>query len=139
MSCESITYCDFCGNPTRREPGDGERLCWGCHVDAVRRLASLRRAVWQHAVGEAARLIQARTPGLDGRVERAAEIVLAGDVQPNGTATLVRSQEDPDRWYQVAGDGCQCPDYVHRQAGRGVPCKHIIAVRIVRLVGLEVV
>jgi len=134
MSCNnSIAHCDFCGNPTRREPVDGERLCWKCHQDDLRRAADRRRIKWERAVEEAARLVETWIPGLNGRVEKAMEIVRAGGVRRNGTAAFVRSQADPDRWYLVDRSGCRCPDYLYRQAEQGAPCKHMIAASIVQV------
>jgi hypothetical protein len=55
-----------------------------------------------------------RIPALNGRVEKACKLVLAGDVElhPDGTA-LVNSLTDPTRTYQVTGTPgqCQCRDY----------------------------
>ena len=59
--------------------------------------------------------------------------------RPNGPGAeyLVRSEADPRRRYHVIlrasfdprGDECACPDFA-RRGGPDLPCKHILAVRV---------
>jgi hypothetical protein len=106
-----------------------------------------------------------KIPALNGRVEKATRLVLAGDVvlHADGTA-LVSNLSDPLRVYQVAQGVCECRDYAqapehlccHRlaagflkkvqellpppaQAPGGVPAEHIVLIQgkpFVRFAGL---
>ena len=73
-----------------------------------------------------------RIPTLNGRVEKACKLVLAGDValHPDGTA-LVNSLTDPTRTYQVTGSPatCQCKDYDHAPEHL---CAHRLSVGFLR-------
>ena len=75
-----------------------------------------------------------RIPTLNGRVEKACKLVLAGDValHPDGTA-LVNSLTDPTRAYQVTGSPatCQCKDYDHAPEHL---CAHRLSVGFLRKV-----
>jgi hypothetical protein len=75
--------------------------------------ATARQQFREVLAGLAAKTLT-RIPALNGRVEKACKLVLAGDValHPDGTA-LVNSLTDPTRAYQVTGSPatCQCQDY----------------------------
>jgi hypothetical protein len=75
-----------------------------------------------------------KIPALNGRVEKACKLVLAGDValHPDGTA-LVNSLTDPTRAYQVTGSPatCQCQDYDHAPEHL---CAHRLSVGFLRKV-----
>jgi len=64
----------------------------------------------------------------NGRLEKAVELVRAGDVHVNGARAAVRSQSS-ERIYEIRRSGCQCEDATYRAptvAGRPA-CKHMIA------------
>ena len=94
-------------------------------------LATLRSVL---AKGEAAHL------ELASRMERAALIVALRAISPamapenQGTAYWVEASDGSrEYWVTLAprgyqGDRCNCPDYL----GRGGPCKHAIAVRLLQ-------
>jgi hypothetical protein len=67
-----------------------------------------------------------KIPALNGRVEKACTLVLAGDVKlhTDGTAR-VNSLTDPTRAYQVAQGTCQCKDYA--QAPEHLCCHRLAA------------
>jgi hypothetical protein len=73
-----------------------------------------------------------KIPALNGRVEKATRLVLAGDVvlHADGTA-LVSSLSDPLRLYQVAQGACTCQDYLHAPEHL---CCHRLAVGFLRKV-----
>jgi hypothetical protein len=85
---------------------------------------------WREAVVEAAAQAQAALSAANGRVDKAAERVLAGAVTllDDGTAT-VTSQQDPGTVYTVRPGHCACPDFPNAPAGQ---CKHRIAVWIAK-------
>lgn len=62
------------------------------------------------------------------RAERAAGLVRAGAVEAMGSGRY-RVRSGGGGWWAVRADYCNCPDF----AWRGyVPCKHLIAVELVR-------
>jgi hypothetical protein len=69
---------------------------------------------------------KAKLPALNGRVEKACTLVLAGDVElhADGTA-LVGSLSDPRRAYQVRQGLCQCRDW--GQAPEHLCCHRLAA------------
>jgi hypothetical protein len=75
---------------------------------------------------------QAKIPTLNGRVEKACKLVLAGDValHDDGTAT-VASLSQPSVTYRLRNGACQCKDYAHAPEHL---CCHRIAVGFVRKV-----
>jgi len=79
------------------------------------------------------RAVEAARAGLpeavNGRLEKAVELVRAGNVYVNGTRAAVKSQSS-ERIYEIRAAGCQCED-AHYQAPTfaGVPaCKHQVGV-----------
>src|SRR5215475_1077063 len=80
---------------------------------------------------------QARTqlpPEVNGRLESAVKLVLAGDVQfrADGTAA-VASSSDPATTYTLAGGACDCQDFAYGQAPDGW-CQHRLAANLQRSV-----
>lgn len=73
---------------------------------------------------EAAKLAEA----VAARAERAATLVRAGAVESLGDGRY-RVRSGGGGWWAVRAGYCNCPDFAWR--GR-VPCKHIIAVELVR-------
>jgi len=72
---------------------------------------------------------QAKLPESNGRIEKAAALVLQGDVEgqePDG-AWRVGSCTDPLTTHRVSGTSCSCDDSQHNRAPRGL-CKHVLAV-----------
>src|SRR5262249_16069587 len=63
-------------------------------------------------LAQLAQKTQGKIPTLNGRVEKATRLVLAGDVElhTDGTA-LVSSLSDPSRSYQLKDGICQCRDW----------------------------
>ena len=76
---------------------------------------------------------KAKLPTLNGRIEKAVKLALAGDVElhADGTA-LVNSLSDPSRAYQIAQGVCQCRDW--GQAPEHLCC-HRLAAGFQRKVG----
>jgi hypothetical protein len=69
---------------------------------------------------------KARHPELAGRMEKAAMLLILRRVEPETEGIWrVESEREPDRFYRVMPDGCECPDIA--RAPRGY-CKHRIAV-----------
>src|SRR5215471_9262789 len=69
-------------------------------------------------------------PAVNGRVEKAVKLVLAGDVEPQADGTItVYSATDPTRRYILQGTSCTCTDYERGQAPEGW-CQHRIAAGI---------
>jgi hypothetical protein len=69
---------------------------------------------------------KARHPELAGRMEKAAMLLLLRRVEPETEGVWrVEPEREPDRFYRVTADGCECPDIA--RAPRGY-CKHRIAV-----------
>lgn len=63
--------------------------------------------------------LQAATPEHEGAIARAHALITQGSVHPMGAGeALVRSSDDPTRWYEVNGT-CSCPAGTHGQI-----CKH---------------
>jgi hypothetical protein len=73
---------------------------------------------------------KAKIPALNGRVEKAVRLALAGDVElhENGTAT-VYSSSDPTRRYEIIEGTCTCRDY--EQAPQHL-CQHRLSAGLVR-------
>jgi len=69
---------------------------------------------------------KAKLPTLNGRIEKAVKLALAGDVElhADGTA-LVNSLSDPSRAYQIAQGVCQCRDW--GQAPEHLCCHRLAA------------
>jgi hypothetical protein len=71
-----------------------------------------------------------KIPELNGRVEKAVRLALAGDVElhDNGSAT-VYSSSDPTRRYEIIEGTCTCRDY--EQAPQQL-CQHRLSAGLVR-------
>src|SRR5262249_59597105 len=71
---------------------------------------------------------------VNGRLESAVKLVLAGDVLflQDGTAQ-VASSSDPAKVYTLAGNACDCQDFAYGQAPSGW-CQHKIAANLQRSV-----
>src|SRR5262249_24681063 len=83
------------------------------------------RKAWREAVAEIADKAKAALPECNGRVEKAAAIVLNGDVEllPDGKAK-VASQSNGTTTYFVVNGSCECRDFPKAPQGM---CKHRIA------------
>jgi hypothetical protein len=83
------------------------------------------RTAWRAAVAEIAERAKATLPDCAGRVDRAAAIVLAGDVQllDDGQAK-VASQSSGQVVYHLVNGACNCKDYSKEHSNW---CKHRIA------------
>jgi hypothetical protein len=90
------------------------------------------RATFRATLAQLAERTQAKIPALNGRVEKACKLVLAGDVtlQTDGSAA-VNSLSNPTLTYRVAAGVCACRDFAHAPEGL---CAHRLAVGFVRKV-----
>src|ERR671931_1692786 len=88
------------------------------------------RQAWREAVAEIAAKAHEKLPECNGRVDRAVQIVLAGDVEllPDGTAK-VASQSNGSTAYHVVNGHCDCRDY--EKAPHNF-CKHRLSAAIAR-------
>src|SRR5262245_36021237 len=96
---------------------------------------STARQTFRETVALVATAAKAKLPqAVNGRVEAAVALVLAGDVffQDDGTVQ-VGSARDPQMMHTVHGTSCSCADN-HFKAPAGW-CKHRIAVAIATRVG----
>src|SRR5712691_551686 len=66
---------------------------------------------------------------VNGRVESAVKLVLAGDVMPQEDGSVQVGSSDPTRYYVLHGTSCTCTDYTQGKAPEGW-CKHRIAAGI---------
>jgi hypothetical protein len=80
---------------------------------------------------------QARTilpEAVNGRIESAVKLVLAGDVLFNDDGTAeVASASEPTKTYTLAGGACDCQDFAYGKAPQGY-CQHRIAANLARSV-----
>ena len=83
------------------------------------------RTAWRQAVAEIAAKAKAALPECNGRVEKAAQIVLNGDVEllPDGKAK-VASQSNGTTTYHIVNGECSCKDFPKAPQGF---CKHRLA------------
>ena len=95
------------------------------------------RAQYRQLVADVAAKARAKLPALvNGRIEKAVTLVLAGDVEPpaaDGSIT-VYSATDATRRYVLHGQACTCQDFERGQAPDGW-CAHRIAAGIAKRVG----
>ena len=86
------------------------------------------RQAWRAAVTEIAERAKATLPECNGRVDSAAKLVLAGDVEllADGKAR-VASQSNGTTQYVVCNGTCECKDFAKAPSGW---CKHRIAAGI---------
>jgi hypothetical protein len=82
------------------------------------------RSAFRQAVAEVAAKAKAKLPAaVNGRVEAAVKLVLAGDVLFCDDGTIeVSSSDDPLKIYHLQGTACECQDYPRAPAGW---CKHV--------------
>jgi len=99
-------------------------------IDDSLAAANVAQQAWRHAVDEVTDRAMAKLPHSASRIEKAVQIVLAGDVEllDNGTAR-VRSQSNGVSQYLVVNGHCECLDF--EQAPQGM-CKHRISAAMQR-------
>lgn len=74
--------------------------------------ASPDRQAFRAALAALATKTRARLPGLNGRIEKACKLVLAGDVElRDGGKALVHSLSDPGKTYSLEPGHCPCADF----------------------------
>ena len=83
------------------------------------------RQIWRQAVSEVAEKAKATLPQCNGRVEKAVQLVLNGDVEllPDGKAK-VASQSNGTTCYFIVNGTCECKDFAKAPSGW---CKHRLA------------
>src|SRR5215468_5012293 len=87
------------------------------------------RQAWREAVSEVAERAKAALPeAVNGRIDKAVAMVLAGDVEllPDGKAK-VASQSNGTTQYVVCNGTCECRDFARVEGGW---CKHRTAAAI---------
>jgi hypothetical protein len=86
---------------------------------------SAARQAWREAVSQVAAKAKATLPEANGRVEKAEQLVLSGDVElmADGKAR-VASQSSGQTTYHITNGTCDCPDFPRAPHGQ---CKHKIA------------
>jgi hypothetical protein len=86
---------------------------------------SAARQAWREAVATVSAKAKAHLPEANGRVEKAEQMVLSGDVElmADGKAR-VASQSNGQTTYHIANGTCDCPDFPRAPHGQ---CKHKIA------------
>ena len=88
------------------------------------------RQAFRELLATLAAKTKTKIPALNGRVEKAVKLALAGDVElhADGTAT-VYSSSDPTRRYEIREGTCTCRDY--EQAPEQL-CQHRLSAGLVR-------
>ena len=83
------------------------------------------RIAWREAVAEVAEKAKETLPQCNGRVEKAVQIVLNGDVEllPDGKAKVASQSNGTTQYFVVNGE-CTCMDYPKAPQGF---CKHRLA------------
>jgi hypothetical protein len=86
---------------------------------------SAARQAWREAVATVSARAKAVLPEANGRVEKAEQLVLSGDVElmADGKAR-VASQSSGQTTYHITNGTCDCPDFPRAPHGQ---CKHKIA------------
>jgi hypothetical protein len=89
------------------------------------------RQQYRELVAQVAAKARAILPqAVNGRLEGAVKLVLAGDVEPLDDGSIqVGSCTDPTRYYRLEGQACTCTDFVQGKAPEGW-CRHRIAAGI---------
>jgi hypothetical protein len=89
------------------------------------------RQQYRQLVADVAARARAILPqNVNGRIEGAVKLVLAGDVAPQADGTVVvASCTDATKTYTLAGHTCTCTDFVQGKAPQGW-CRHRIAAGI---------
>jgi hypothetical protein len=91
---------------------------------------STARQTFREIVAEVAAMAKAKLPtAVNGRIEAAVKLVLAGDVAPQEDGTITVGSSDPTRYYRLTGQACTCTDFSQGKAPEGW-CKHRIAAGI---------
>jgi hypothetical protein len=106
-------------------------ISWDDMLDGQPLPESPARAAWRAAVAEVAERAKAALPAeVNGRIEQAVAMVLAGEVDllPDGTAT-VTSQRDGTMESFVVNGTCPCPDFAIAPSGW---CAHRLSAAIAR-------
>ena len=106
-------------------------ISWDAMFDGKPIPENPARQAWRQAVAEVAERAKAALPeAVNGRIEKAVAIVLAGDVDllPDGTAT-VASQRNGTTEYFVVNGTCSCPDFPKAPQGF---CKHRLSAAIAK-------
>ena len=92
--------------------------------------ADAPRTAWRAAVAEVAAKAQAALPQCNGRIAKAAALVLAGDVEVLGDGTArAASQTNGQTRYHIVNGHCDCKDYPKTPEGW---CKHRLAHALVK-------
>jgi hypothetical protein len=93
------------------------------------------RTHYREVLAQVAARAKERLPqAVNGRVESAVKLVLAGDVLPQDDGSiLVGSSSDPMKTYLLVGTTCECQDFQHDKAPEGW-CQHRIAAGIAKRV-----
>ena len=106
-------------------------ISWDAMFDGQSLPESPARAAWCAAVAEVAAKAKAALPvEVNGRIEQAVQIVLAGDVDllPDGTATVTSQRNGTPESFVVNG-ACGCPDASTAPSGW---CAHRLSAAIAR-------
>jgi len=92
--------------------------------------SSTDRQLFREVLATLAAQTKTKIPELNGRVEKAVKLALAGDVElhADGTAT-VYSSSDPTRRYEIRQGTCTCRDY--EQAPEHL-CQHRLSAGLMR-------
>jgi hypothetical protein len=92
------------------------------------------RTAYRAAVAEIAAKARAKLPeAINGRLEAAVKLVLAGDVERLDDGTIRVGSSDPTRWYHLVDQTCPCTDFSAGKAPAQL-CKHRLAYGIWRRV-----
>jgi hypothetical protein len=81
------------------------------------------------AVADKARLVLPAS--VNGRIESAVKLVLAGDVFFCADGTVEVGSSDPTRYYKLVGHSCTCTDFTSGKAPEGM-CKHRLAANLLK-------
>jgi hypothetical protein len=88
------------------------------------------RQMYRELVAQVAEKAKAILPAsVNGRVESAVKLVLAGDVEVLEDGSITVGSSDPTRYYRLVGPTCTCTDFVQGKAPDGW-CKHRISAGI---------
>ena len=83
------------------------------------------RQAWREVVATVSAKAKAHLPEANGRVEKAEQLVLSGDVEiMEGGKAKVASQSNGQTTYHIVNGTCDCPDFPRAPHGQ---CKHKIA------------
>jgi hypothetical protein len=86
---------------------------------------SASRASFRETVAQVAEQARAILPAsVNGRIESAVKLVLAGDVLFCEDGSVEVGSSDPTRYYKLVGPTCTCKDFVEGRAPESW-CKHV--------------